>query len=89
MLFTGYGFHFSESRREPLMGGLIAFSRTGNVAPPPMVPTSDCPEAPVLSGQPTFTNVYEVAIAPEPSKNSRRLLKRIRLPGDRGWPSRS
>ena len=59
MLFTGYGYHFSESRREPLMGGLLAFSLTGSVAVPTSTNMSDCVAGTALTADPTFTNVYQ------------------------------
>jgi hypothetical protein len=42
MLFTGYGMHFSDSRMEPLTGGLVMYSLYGQgmVTGPAM--TSDC-----------------------------------------------
>jgi hypothetical protein len=61
-LFTGYGFHFSESRREPLMGGLLAYTLDGKVTVAGPVNTSDCvPNTPVTAA-PTFTNVYQGVI---------------------------
>jgi polyvinyl alcohol dehydrogenase (cytochrome) len=64
MLFTGYGFHFSESAREPLMGGLIAFSRTGMIEDIGPGMMSDCiPETAVTSAA-TFTNVYQGVLCP-------------------------
>jgi polyvinyl alcohol dehydrogenase (cytochrome) len=59
MLFTGYGFHFSESRREPLMGGLLAYSLDGMVTVMPGAPTSDCIPGTAVTAAPTFTNVYQ------------------------------
>lgn len=59
LLVTGYGFHFSESRQEPLMGGIVAFSTTGMANMPEGVDTSDCVPNSVVSAAPTFTNVYQ------------------------------
>jgi len=65
MLFTGYGFHFSESNREPLMpGGLMAFSRTGNVPPIEGMKTDDCMPGYALTGDATFNNVYQGVLCP-------------------------
>jgi polyvinyl alcohol dehydrogenase (cytochrome) len=59
MLFLGYGYHFSESAREPLMGGLMGFAIGGSAPPPPTGPMSDCvPNTPVTADA-TFTNVYQ------------------------------
>jgi polyvinyl alcohol dehydrogenase (cytochrome) len=60
MLYTGFGFHFSESRREPLSGGLMAMSPTGTgpIAPTTEDPTG-CMNQPVLGPDPTFTNIFQ------------------------------
>ena len=59
LVFVGYGYHFSESAREPLMGGLMAFALGGTAPPPPTGPVADCvPDTPVTA-DPTFTNVYQ------------------------------
>ncbi|MET0385176.1 MAG: PQQ-binding-like beta-propeller repeat protein [Polyangiales bacterium] len=66
LLLTGYGFHFSESRREPLMGGLMAFSLSGTITVP-TTPTmmSDCLDtAPPVTSDATFTNVYQGVLCP-------------------------
>lgn len=59
MLFTGYGMHFSESRQEPLMGGLLAYSLGGKVVVTAPTTTSDCVEGTAVTAAPTFTNVYQ------------------------------
>lgn len=59
MLFLGYGYHFSESAREPLMGGLMAFAIGGSAPPPPTGPTSDCVPNTAVTADATFTNVYQ------------------------------
>lgn len=59
MLFTGYGMHFSESRREPLTGGLIAYSLNGQVIVTAPTMTSDCVPGTAVTAAPTFTNVYQ------------------------------
>jgi hypothetical protein len=64
MLFTGYGFHFSERRREPLMGGLIAYSLTGSAVPIGPVNMSDCVPNTAVTNEPTFTNVYQGVLCP-------------------------
>jgi polyvinyl alcohol dehydrogenase (cytochrome) len=64
VLFTGYGFHFSESRREPLMGGLIAYSLTGTIMPPMPSMMADCMEGAQLTSAATFTNVYQGVLCP-------------------------
>ncbi|MEY4580296.1 MAG: hypothetical protein RL701_4999 [Pseudomonadota bacterium] len=65
MLFTGYGFHFSESRQEPLMGGLMAYSLTGVIDPtPPPVTESACDPNAALTSAATFTNVYQGVLCP-------------------------
>jgi hypothetical protein len=65
MVFTGYGFHFSESRKEPLMGGLLGFSTTGAVIPiDPGAPLSDCIPNTAVTSAPTFTNVYQGVLCP-------------------------
>jgi polyvinyl alcohol dehydrogenase (cytochrome) len=64
MLFTGYGFHFSESRREPLMGGLIGFSRGGGIIIPEPPKTDDCVAGTPLTADATFTNVYQGVLCP-------------------------
>lgn len=65
MLFTGYGFHFSESRREPLSGGLVAYSLSGTITTPtaPTDPSGCIPDTAVTSA-PTFTNVYQGVLCP-------------------------
>ncbi len=65
MLFTGYGFHFSESRREPLTGGLIAYSLTGKaVVPVDNTTSDDCVPNTPLTQEPTFKNVYQGVLCP-------------------------
>jgi polyvinyl alcohol dehydrogenase (cytochrome) len=64
MVFTGYGFHFSESRREPLMGGLLAFSTSGTVILEPGAPVSDCVPNTQVTNAATFTNVYQGVLCP-------------------------
>jgi polyvinyl alcohol dehydrogenase (cytochrome) len=65
MLFTGYGFHFSESNKEPLMpGGLMAFSRSGKVDPIGPMKTDDCVPGTALTADPTFNNVYQGVLCP-------------------------
>jgi polyvinyl alcohol dehydrogenase (cytochrome) len=59
MLFLGYGYHFSESAREPLMGGLMGFAIGGSAPPPPTGPVSDCVADTAVTAAPTFTNVYQ------------------------------
>ncbi|HET8934165.1 MAG TPA: PQQ-binding-like beta-propeller repeat protein [Polyangiales bacterium] len=58
LLFIGYGYHFSESAKEPLMGGLMGFALGGS-APPPPTTTSDCMMDAVVTADATFTNVYQ------------------------------
>lgn len=59
MLFTGYGMHFSESRMEPLTGGLVMYSLNGQgmVTGPAM--TSDCVAGTAVTAAATFSNVYQ------------------------------
>ena len=59
MLFTGYGMHFSDSRMEPLTGGLVMYSLNGQgmVTGPAM--TSDCVAGTAVTAAPTFSNVYQ------------------------------
>ncbi|HMI93803.1 MAG TPA: PQQ-binding-like beta-propeller repeat protein, partial [Polyangiales bacterium] len=64
MVFTGYGFHFSESRREPLMGGVIGFSTSGTVMLEPGGPMSDCIPNTAVTSAATFTNVYQGVLCP-------------------------
>jgi outer membrane protein assembly factor BamB len=64
VLLTGYGFHFSESRREPLSGGLIAFSLTGTIDPPEGHEMSDCLPDVALGTAPTFSNVFQGVLCP-------------------------
>jgi polyvinyl alcohol dehydrogenase (cytochrome) len=59
LLFVGYGYHFSESAREPLMGGLMGFALGGSAPPPPTGPTSDCMPGATVTADATFTNVYQ------------------------------
>ena len=63
MLLTGFGFHFSESDREPLQGGLLAYSLAGTLEDPTVAEdTSDCDDSYVPTAVPTFTNVYQEVI---------------------------
>ena len=59
MLFLGYGYHFTESAREPLMGGLMGFAIGGSAPPPPTGPVSDCMPGSAVTSAATFTNVYQ------------------------------
>jgi len=59
VLLVGYGYHFSESRREPLMGGLMGFAIGGSAPPPPTGPVADCMQDVAVTADPTFTNVYQ------------------------------
>lgn len=59
LLFLGYGYHFSESAKEPLNGGLMGFAIGGSAPPPRVGPTSDCMTDAAVTADPTFTNVYQ------------------------------
>jgi len=59
VLLVGYGYHFSESNREPLMGGLMGFALGGSAPAEPTGPVADCmPDVPVTAAA-TFENVYQ------------------------------
>jgi len=59
MLLTGYGMHFSESRMEPLTGGLVMYSLAGEGMVTGPAATSDCVAGTTVTAAPTFTNVYQ------------------------------
>jgi polyvinyl alcohol dehydrogenase (cytochrome) len=59
VLLVGYGYHFSESAQEPLMGGLMGFALGGSAPPPPTGPVADCMPDVAVTADPTFNNVYQ------------------------------
>ena len=69
MLFTGYGMHFSESRMEPLMGGLIGYSLNGQATVTGSATTSDCVPGTAVTSAATFTNVYQGVICADGCAN--------------------